>query len=338
MAEEFKKTGLMDGMGESDNAPEDDGGSAKYSLPFGLCKKYGIPIGKNWTPRDAWAALKGKGVVSDVSGEYDELDKTGEQGNETQDGTNPQEEVKTNGDVVKFSTREEAVRYIQDKVGMNISQGMSKIPDDVFIPNAERLANLEKKFGIIGKQPNKVDFDTVAKGSTVARCRYTLFRGKLEALSINPMFFDDKQLSIAFTESDVESGWSMPCAPEYLGVYNITHEYGHMVFQNIIYDDSLRAEMDEIFQRALKDSSRNTDMYVSELEKARKNRESGIIENIIEIAKERNKNFVADSFMSRYGKKETSEWLAEAFANSQCGEPNEIGEATMEYLKRRGVI
>ena len=139
MAEEFKKTGLMDGMGESDDAPEDDGGSAKYSLPFGLCKKYGIPIGKNWTPRDAWAALKGKGVVSDVSGEYDELDKTGEQGNETQDGTNPQEAAKTNGDVVKFSTRDEAIKYLKNDIGMIVSESTNVIPDNLIIPNMQIL-------------------------------------------------------------------------------------------------------------------------------------------------------------------------------------------------------
>lgn len=231
----FEKVGLLDGMGESDDASEDDGGSAKYSLPFGLCKKYGIPIGKNWTPRDAWAALKGKGVVSDVSGEYDELDKTGEQGNETQDGTNPQEAVKTNGDVVKFSTRDEAIKYIQDKVGMNISQGMSKIPDDVFIPNAERLANLEKKFGIIGKQPNKVSFDTnVGQSGAIAQCSHKLRSGELVALSINRAYYKDKTLLLETEKNDVQSGWNMPCIPNDVETYSMTHEYGHVLFYSIV--------------------------------------------------------------------------------------------------------
>ena len=46
MAEEFKKPGLMDGMGE--NNDDDDfkydpegGGNAKYRLPFALCKENG---------------------------------------------------------------------------------------------------------------------------------------------------------------------------------------------------------------------------------------------------------------------------------------------------------
>lgn len=51
MAEEFKKPGLMDGMGEGDdddfkNDPE-GGGNKKYRLPFALCKERGIPI-QDW--------------------------------------------------------------------------------------------------------------------------------------------------------------------------------------------------------------------------------------------------------------------------------------------------
>lgn len=73
MAEEFKKTGLMDGMGEN-NGREDDstsGSPLKYRLPFGLCKKYGIAIQDWWEPHDAWDALKGYNVSPDE--EYDKL-------------------------------------------------------------------------------------------------------------------------------------------------------------------------------------------------------------------------------------------------------------------------
>lgn len=36
--------------------------------------------------------------------------------------------------------------------------------------------------------------------------------------------------------------------------------------------------------------------------------------------------------MSRYGNKNPSEFFAEAFANSQCGRPNEIGMAMNDFL------
>lgn len=76
MADEFKKTGLMDGMGEGDdddfkNDPEgEEGGNGKYRLPVALCKERGIPIQDWWTPRDAWAALEKRGYVDDVDEEY----------------------------------------------------------------------------------------------------------------------------------------------------------------------------------------------------------------------------------------------------------------------------
>lgn len=68
MAEEFKKTGLMDGMGENNddddfkNDPE-GGGNKALRLPFALCKAKGIKIQDWWTPRDAWNALKSGGYV-----------------------------------------------------------------------------------------------------------------------------------------------------------------------------------------------------------------------------------------------------------------------------------
>ena len=39
------------------------GGHGNTKLPFGLCQKYGIEIGVDWTPKDAWDALAGKGVT-----------------------------------------------------------------------------------------------------------------------------------------------------------------------------------------------------------------------------------------------------------------------------------
>lgn len=48
-------------------AEKKDGGGKKIPswatrLPFGLCKRYGISLPKNATPRSAWEALAGKGV------------------------------------------------------------------------------------------------------------------------------------------------------------------------------------------------------------------------------------------------------------------------------------
>lgn len=39
------------------------GGHGNTRLPFGLCKRFGIEVESSWTPKDAWAALAGKGIT-----------------------------------------------------------------------------------------------------------------------------------------------------------------------------------------------------------------------------------------------------------------------------------
>lgn len=56
MAEQTKK------QNGGEEVAENEISHGNLGLPFGLCKKYGIAIGKDWTPRDAWAALAGKGI------------------------------------------------------------------------------------------------------------------------------------------------------------------------------------------------------------------------------------------------------------------------------------
>ena len=42
--------------------------------------------------------------------------------------------------------------------------------------------------------------------------------------------------------------------------------------------------------------------------------------------------------MSNYGRSTPYEFFAEAFANSQCGEPNIIGKAMNIWLKEKGMM
>lgn len=45
------------------NNNRNHGGHGNTKLPYGLCHRYGIEIGKGWSPRDAWDALADKGVT-----------------------------------------------------------------------------------------------------------------------------------------------------------------------------------------------------------------------------------------------------------------------------------
>ena len=60
--EEQQNNGGRRGGGGSSTS---GGGHGNTKLPFGLCKKFGIEIGDDWKPRDAWDALAGKGITPD---------------------------------------------------------------------------------------------------------------------------------------------------------------------------------------------------------------------------------------------------------------------------------
>ena len=62
---------------ENNNKPR-GGGHGNTRIPFGLCQREGIRVDPNWTPKDAWDALAGKGYSA---GEvYRELKTTGKVG------------------------------------------------------------------------------------------------------------------------------------------------------------------------------------------------------------------------------------------------------------------
>ena len=59
--------------GRRGGASSSGGGHGNTKLPFGLCKRFGIEIGADWTPKDAWDALADKGITAD--GAYARLKK-----------------------------------------------------------------------------------------------------------------------------------------------------------------------------------------------------------------------------------------------------------------------
>lgn len=64
---------------DDDDDDESSGGShGNTKIPFGLCQREGIKVGADWTPKDAWNALEGKGYkAGDV---YQNLRQTGKAG------------------------------------------------------------------------------------------------------------------------------------------------------------------------------------------------------------------------------------------------------------------
>ena len=74
-------------------------GHGNTRLPFGLCQRFGIEIGKEWGPREAWEALAGKGITAD--GAYARLKKGEDPGTPEEGGDKSTEEAKVEEEKVE---------------------------------------------------------------------------------------------------------------------------------------------------------------------------------------------------------------------------------------------
>ena len=134
---------------------EQSSNSGNTGLPFGLCKKYNIPIGKNWTPRDAWNALAGIGV-------YPPWTKKGKSGrysveNSEQERTKKQSSISVEQTAVTEATREK----FADKL-IKAKSNVAKIkPQDAWRVTSYTADELKEKY------PNAKLFTTPG-GSTFA--------------------------------------------------------------------------------------------------------------------------------------------------------------------------
>lgn len=98
--------------------------AAATRLPFGLCEAHGIKIHPDWTPRDAWNALKGEGIIKEEDNVYKQ--HFGEK--------NPSDE--------QSKLEHEAVEWYVSGDGMLINQalrGSGEIPMDSLSDNERKL-------------------------------------------------------------------------------------------------------------------------------------------------------------------------------------------------------
>ena len=197
-------------------------------------------------------------------------------------------------------------------------------------------------------------------------------------LTINSEMFKDRDTILYTSKYGMEKGFNMPCSEDKLTIYSLTHEYGHMIQDSILnkpYDKMLKeynemqnkkknllalAEKEKDIQKKVKLSNDAWDMdddlliLGNKLKKVDNLKETNAIEINNEISKIAKKllkeekpelfediseeNFDISYLMSDYGRSTPYEFFAEAFANSQCGEPNIIGKAMNIWLKEKGMM
>lgn len=223
------------------------------------------------------------------------------------------------------TNRREALNILREDLHFNIQGNTADIVEDLLVENTNRLSELNSRFDAI---PTGTPLRVKPDDDFVAYVGYTdnSFTAGTSSLNLSSAYFG----STDFRENQMrysEDGWNMPLSSEFSGTYSITHEYGHMIQHNLMFNDEYIRQISSV-------PSSEVDEYASNLVDALR---ANHREEILSIARENNPDFDLMSNISEYGRANDAEFFAEAFANAFCGNPNELGLAMEEWLRRKGL-
>ena len=231
-------------------------------------------------------------------------------------GDNSEEPSKT--PLEKATNRQEAKQVLKDAGFGNVTKGVDNIDEKLFVANANRLSELNKRFGAIpeGMTMRMSNTDALANVNGTWNKNKEYVGTKELRLSTNWFNSDPSGLR---KELDYEEkiGYSMPTVHNKYDVATLTHEYGHILQNHILEEEGATKGTYEEYREVMNELNNE----------------------IIAIAVENNPDFDADTLqeqLSEYGFSNGSEFFAECFMNSQCGKPNELGNAMNIWLERRG--
>ena len=234
------------------------------------------------------------------------------------------------------STIAEAKDALTKDVGFDaVEASFDKIDEKLAIAATNQLQNLEAKFGIVKKSSGTIC--SVADGRTEAYVRSRITNPASQNMSLCPDAFKNYDTHVATIMSQIKSRWSMPALAEKYDVYDVTHEYGHML-QNIIIQSEMEAYGLDRLKAEINPKAKTAKAMFKPYSKIRDGVAKRCFSEIVEIAKSKNPDFSLSESISNYGKSNYFEFFAEVFANSQLGAPNELGQAMNEWLSERGLI
>lgn len=231
--------------------------------------------------------------------------------------------------IAKATNRTEAYSVLSTMFG-SISDNVKTIDESLLVDNVNRLNELNAKFKVINAD-NMGYFTASPSGKAVAWTSTSFRNGRQDTkLSLVNRYYKQEGTLVDESTRGRETFFSMPFADEYIKTYTITHEYGHILESYVTRN---RIDFDAFNARV---SMYNPALQAKELAKQEKKEAKTIFNEIVDIAKQKNPDFSMADNLSKYGHTNYYEFFAEVFANSQCGAPNELGDAMNEWLKKEG--
>ena len=236
----------------------------------------------------------------------------------------------------QISTREQAYKALTDDIGFgSVSDNVSVIDEKLLTENVTQLKKLNERFGALTTENNGY-FTATSAQRAVAYSQGNFRNLNHQSMSLCGNSYGRGYDFLVSKEKDfVSTNWSMPCLDKNLPIYTVTHEYGH-IFENKVIRS--RVDMD-VFEKAYKAKmleKNGAKKAMDFLKKEEAKQAKTIWQEITQIAKEENPDFLVSKNISEYGKTNFFEAFAETFANSQCGSPNELGKAMNIWLERNG--
>lgn len=235
--------------------------------------------------------------------------------------------AKTTSNIVKVANKAEAFESLK-KTFTDVDETVLKFDEELLVDNTNRFNELNDKFGAV--EANDGSYFSVNNSTKKVAYVSGGYRDGQCELSLSSKFYKKIDDLHDTYDRGQKSGFKMPSTDEFRNTYTITHEYGHILEAAI---SRKRTDFEE-FEKSI--SMYNPALKAKEYIAAEKRHADIIKDEILEIAKNNNPNFNLADNLSRYGHTNSYEFFAEVFANSQCGAPNELGNAMQQWLVKEG--
>lgn len=237
----------------------------------------------------------------------------------------------------KAKNREEAYNILNTMFG-NIEPNVKNIEEQLLCDNINQLQALNQRFGAIS-EGNGGFFTASPSGKAMGWTSSSFIpnpNGEMREntrLSLVGRWYKDPEALLEQEKKANRVFFSMPSEESNLSIYTVTHEYGHILENHILVSRTDYGALAEKVSSMVKPSpSQMRQVYRDAEKKGAKQ----IYDEIIAIAKENNPNFSLKENLSENGHTNYFEAFAEMFANSQLGQPNELGIAMQQWLEREG--